>query len=76
MKETTKRTILRTIHIIFGLPLIGYIYGPQEEVAQYVNVHRYFLLPVLLLTGFWMWQGPRIGRLFSSKKSTETSDSK
>jgi hypothetical protein len=65
MTPTTRRSILRTIHILFGLPIIGYIYGPQAEVAQYVNVHRYFLLPVLLLTGFWMWKGQAVRRIFS-----------
>ena len=65
MKQGTRRSILRCIHILFGLPIIGYIYGPQAEVQQYVDVHRYFLLPVLLLTGFWMWKGQAVGRLFS-----------
>ena len=65
MTPGKRRSILRTIHILFGLPIIGYIYGPQAEVAPYVNVHRYFILPVLLLTGLWMWQGPAVRRLFS-----------
>ena len=65
MNQGRKRTILRWIHITFGLPIIGYIYGPQAEVQQYVNVHRYFIVPVLLLTGLWMWKGQTIGRLFS-----------
>ena len=67
MKESTKRSILRCIHIIFGLPIIGYIYGPQEEVQQYVNVHRFFILPVLLLTGFWMWKGQAVRRLLAKE---------
>jgi hypothetical protein len=71
MKEATKRTILRWIHITFGLPIIGYIYGPQEEVAQYVDVHRYFLLPVLLFTGFWMWKGQAFRRLFSKRSAQQ-----
>jgi len=67
MSASTRRTILRWIHIIFGLPIVGYIYGPQAEVQQYVDVHRYFLMPVLLLTGLWMWKGPAIARLFSKR---------
>ena len=65
MKPATRRSILRWIHIAFGLPIIGYIYGPQDEVQQYVDVHRYFLLPVLLFTGLWMWKGQAIGRRFT-----------
>ena len=69
MTHATKRSVLRSIHIIFGLPVIGYIYGPQSEVQQYVNVHRFFIVPVLLLTGLWMWKGPAIGRLFLKRSS-------
>ncbi len=32
MNQGTKHTILRWIHIIFGLPILGYIYGPPAEV--------------------------------------------
>jgi hypothetical protein len=32
--NATKRSILRWIHIIFGFPILGYIYGPAEEVQQ------------------------------------------
>jgi hypothetical protein len=71
MKPSTKRSILRSVHIVFGLPIIGYIYGPQAEVQQYVNVHRYFLLPVLLLTGFWMWKGQAVVRLLSKGSANE-----
>ena len=35
MNQGAKRSILRWIHILFGLPIFGYIYGPAEEVAQY-----------------------------------------
>jgi hypothetical protein len=71
MKEATKRSILRSIHITFGLPIIGYIYGPQDEVQQYVDVHRCFLLPVLLFTGFWMWKGQAVRRLFSKRSASQ-----
>jgi len=67
MTQSNKRSILRWTHILFGLPVIGYIYGPQEEVQQYVNVHRFFILPVLLLTGFWMWKGQAVRRLLAKE---------
>ncbi|MBX7208754.1 MAG: hypothetical protein K1X78_10610 [Verrucomicrobiaceae bacterium] len=64
----TKRTILRWIHILFALPLIGYIYGPPEEVAQYASMFRYIYVPVLFLSGLLMWKGHVIGRLFSPSR--------
>lgn len=65
MKESTKRAITRWIHILFGLPIIGYIYGPQEEVAQYAPMFRYVFMPVLLLSGLWLWKGHLVKRFFA-----------
>ena len=31
----TKRSILRWIHIVFGIPIVGYIYSPFEEIPNY-----------------------------------------
>jgi hypothetical protein len=31
MKETTKRSILRWIHIVFAIPILGYIYSPLNK---------------------------------------------
>jgi len=34
MNDATKRSILRWIHIVFGIPILGYIYSPFEEVGK------------------------------------------
>ena len=67
MNPNTKRSILRWIHIIFGLSLAGYIYGPPSETVKYLSFFRYFYLPVVLLTGLWMWKGHLLTRLLSKK---------
>jgi hypothetical protein len=69
MNPGTKQTVLRWIHIVFGLPILGYIYGPPEEVAQYAPMFRYLFVPVLVLSGLWMWKGHLLTRLFSKKSS-------
>jgi hypothetical protein len=69
MNQGTKHTILRWIHIIFGLPILGYIYGPPEEVAQYAPMFRFIFVPVLVLSGLWMWKGHLVTRLFAKKSS-------
>ena len=68
MNPGTKRSIYRAIHIIFGLPILGYIYGPAEEVQQYAPMFRFVFVPILFLSGFWMWKGEAVLR-FLSKKS-------
>ncbi len=69
MNQTTKRSILRWIHIVFGIPIVGYIHRPFEEIPNYALVVRYVALPVIGLSGFWMWKGDALRRLVS-KKST------
>lgn len=67
MNQGTKRSILRWIHIIFALPMLGYIYGPPSETLQYLPYFRFIYIPVIVLSGFWMWKGDAIRRLFLKK---------
>ena len=69
MTSSRKRAVLRWIHIIFALPLLGYIYGPPEETVQYLPYFRFIYLPVVMSTGFWMWNGPAIRQLISKKEA-------
>lgn len=69
MNPGTKQTILRWIHILFGLPILGYIYGPPEEVAPYAPMFRFVFVPVLVLSGLWMWKGHLVTRLLGKKSS-------
>jgi len=57
MNQATKRSILRWIHLVFTFPVIGYIYSPVSEVEQYAGVARFVFVPVLILTGYWMYSG-------------------
>jgi thiosulfate reductase cytochrome b subunit len=65
MKETTKRSILRWIHIVFTVPIVGYVYSPFEELPNCVPVVRFVSIPVIVLSGFWMWKGQVLRRLIS-----------
>ena len=55
ISNATKRSILRWIHIIFGIPILGYIYSPFEQLPNYAPIVRYVALPLIVLSGFWMW---------------------
>src|SRR5258707_14561035 len=67
MKEATKRSIFRWIHIIFGIPIIGYIYDSPTDTPNYAWSIRCVLLPVLLISGLWMWKGHVVRRLISKR---------
>lgn len=67
MKEATKRSIYRWIHIVFSIPIIGYIYSPFENLPDYAPKVRYFFFPFIALSGLWMWKGHVVGRLFGKR---------
>jgi thiosulfate reductase cytochrome b subunit len=67
MNQGTKRSILRWIHLLFALPLLGYIYGPPSETLQYLPYFRFIYFPVVVLSGLWMWKGDAVRRLISKK---------
>ncbi len=57
MKNATNRSILRWVHLIASIPILGYIYGPVAEVQQYVGAARFIFVPIIVLSGFWMYSG-------------------
>jgi hypothetical protein len=69
LNSATKRSIFRWIHIIFGIPIVGYIYSPFEELPNYAPLVRFVFLPIILLTGFWMWKGHLVRRLLWKKSA-------
>ncbi|HWB10998.1 MAG TPA: hypothetical protein VG826_17350 [Pirellulales bacterium] len=71
MNQGTKRTILRWIHIVFSIPIIGYIYSPFEDIPQYAPAVRSVFFPVLALSGVWMWKGHLLRRLLLRSSTQE-----
>ncbi len=57
MNNAAKRTVLRWIHLIFAIPIIGYVYSPYAELPSYAPVVRFVSIPVLILSGYWMYAG-------------------
>jgi hypothetical protein len=76
MNETTKRSIFRWIHIIFGIPIFGYIYSPFDQVPNYAPATRFVFVPVLALSGLWMWKGHVLRRLISKRLPNKTTSMK
>jgi len=67
MNEATKRSILRWTHIVIAIPIVGYVYSPFEEIPNYAPAVRFVFLPVMVLTGLWMWKGHVVRRLISKR---------
>jgi hypothetical protein len=67
MSNATKRWIPRLIHLIFSIPIVGYVYSPFKELPNYAPAVRLVFLPVMVLSGFWMWKGHVLRRLISKR---------
>lgn len=57
------------IHLLVSIPIVGYIYSPFKDIPNYAPVVRYVAVPMIVLTGLWMWNGHLLRRLIS-KRST------
>jgi hypothetical protein len=57
ISSATKRAIFRSIHLIFAIPIIGYVYSPFEELPNYAPVVRFVSIPLLILSGYWLYSG-------------------
>lgn len=67
MNQSAKRSILRWIHLIFGIPILGYIYSPVDELPNYAPAVRFVFLLVIVLSGLWMWKGETLRRLITRR---------
>lgn len=56
------RTILRRGHIVEGIFLVIYVYSECHLNAIWTNIARFVVLPLIVLSGAWMWQQGRIAR--------------
>jgi hypothetical protein len=67
MNQSTVRSIFRWIHIVISIPILGYIYRPFEEIPNYAPAVRFVFLPIMVLSGLWMWKGHVVRRLISGR---------
>jgi thiosulfate reductase cytochrome b subunit len=63
------RSVFRWIHIIFAIPILGYIYSPFEKIPDYAFPTRFVFVPIMVLSGLWMWKGHVVRRLISKSGS-------
>lgn len=69
MTNATRRSVLRWLHLVLSLPVLGYVYSPFADIPNYAPVVRYLAMPGLILSGFWMWKGHSVQRLAARRES-------
>ena len=57
MKASTKRIILRIVHLVSVIPVLGYVYQPVAEAADYQRFTQMVFIPLAIFTGYWMYMG-------------------
>jgi hypothetical protein len=62
-----QRKLQRSVHLLAGVLLLGYVYAPAPVRVQ--ELIRFLVFPLLVATGVAMWQAPRIRRLRKSARS-------
>jgi len=61
------RTLFRCIHLLFSIHILGYIYSPFDKLPQYATRTRYVFVPIMILSGLWMWKGHVVLRWIAKK---------
>ncbi|WP_119080838.1 hypothetical protein [Chitinophaga alhagiae] len=67
MKASTERKIIRWLHIILSIPVIGYIYGPVATIPNAASAVRWAFFPLIVLSGLWLWKGPWLKKRWQGK---------
>lgn len=59
-----ERTTIRTFHLVLSIPIIGFIYGPVAHIPPAAFFTRWIAMPLVALSGLWIWLKPRIAKRF------------
>jgi hypothetical protein len=70
MSQSIARSIFRWIHIVFAIPILGYIYSPFDKIKDYAPATRFVFVPVMVLSGLWMWKGHVVRQLIAKRSTT------
>lgn len=61
-----ERNLMRSIHLVSSAAIGTFVYSPWRNEPLFLLSMRVFIIPVLTLTGIWMWQGHRLKKLIRS----------
>jgi thiosulfate reductase cytochrome b subunit len=57
MNASAQRLVVRWIHLILSIPILGYIYGPVADIPVASNLVRFVFVPTVIISGLCMWKG-------------------
>jgi len=57
-----ERDFIRAMHLLLSIPILGYLYGPVASIPQAAWFVRWAAMPLVIISGLWLWLKPRIVR--------------
>jgi thiosulfate reductase cytochrome b subunit len=70
MNSLEERILIRTLHLVLSIPIIGFIYGPVAHIPPAAAFTRFVAVPLVILSGVWMWQKPRLVRWLRRRRAS------
>lgn len=70
MNAVRERTLIRTLHLILSIPILGYLYGPVSRIPQAAEFTRFVAMPLVIVSGIWLWLKPRFLRRLKAARLT------
>lgn len=67
------RSVFRWIHLVFSIPILGYVYSPFDKLPSYAFKTRFVFVPVMVVSGLWMWKGHVVRRLIWKRPASALS---
>jgi hypothetical protein len=62
MNAARERKLIRILHLILSIPIVGFLYGPVSRIPPAAWFTRFVAMPLVILSGLWLWQKPRLIR--------------
>ena len=59
MSARQTRSVLRWLHLLGAAAIGTYVYSPWAEIAWFAAAVKWGVIPLLSISGLWMWQGHR-----------------
>jgi hypothetical protein len=69
MTPWRERDTVRLMHLVLSIPILGYLYGPVAQIPQAAWFTRWIAMPVVILSGLWIWLKPRVLKRIYMKKA-------
>ena len=70
MNTAQERVLIRTLHLVLSVPIVGFLYGPVSHIPPAALFTRAVAFPLVVASGIWLWLKPRFLRWWRKAATT------